>query len=221
MLTKEDLLTQNEIPKISDITLKLYVEFFQENLHGRIYEYKLNNEWIIKLKMDKSRIHHLLGIQHIDVRIDKNDFVENVENDDITIETLKDSRGKKQRFNDMKDRIVMFACLNYLLENCTYFYIPDGVVPNTRVPGDFLLFNIVSKKGMQLSIKKNTNNEYYKAISIMPTREKNRNKYIEGLDDYKVIQLRILDENNELIKEIKYNNHEGENILEDETAVDF
>lgn len=202
MLTKQDLLTQNKIPEISDITLKLYVEFFEENLHGKIYEYKLNNGWNIKLKLDKSRVHHLLGIQHIDNTIDKNTFIDDIKDGKVTISMLKDNNGKKRRFNDMKDRILMFSCIYYLLEHCFCFYVPTGIVPNSRVPADFLLFNLVSEKGLQLAVKKNKDNEYYKTMSLMPSRAANNDKYIKGLDEFIVIQINIFDKDNKLVKEI-------------------
>lgn len=51
MLTKIQLLTQNEIPKIFDISLLSYIEFFDENFHGKIYEYKLDNYQVVELNI--------------------------------------------------------------------------------------------------------------------------------------------------------------------------
>jgi len=205
MLTKIQLLTQNEMPKLLDISLLLYIEFFEENFHGKIYEYKLNNGWIVKLIMDKSRIHHLLGIQHIDLKsINKKTFIDDIKNGTITIDVLRDRKGKKDRFNDMKDRILMFSCLNYLLENCTYFYVDTGKVPKSMVPADFLLFNKISEKGVQLAIEKNKDNEFYKAVSLLVTRAASYDKHIADLDNYQVVELNIFGHNNKLIKNIDY-----------------
>jgi hypothetical protein len=66
MLTKTDLLNQNSIPNIRDVSLTLYKDFSVDILLNRIFRYKFIDGSIIDLEFTEWGIHHILSLQHID-----------------------------------------------------------------------------------------------------------------------------------------------------------
>ena len=80
MLHSNDLLTIETMPSWSDISLALYKEFSEQYLIPTIFRYYLENGEIIDVRFEEWAIYHILGIQHINGKISKTKFFEEIEN---------------------------------------------------------------------------------------------------------------------------------------------
>lgn len=74
MLTKEDLLLQDSLPHINDVSLELYKEFSEDILLKTRFHYYFTDGTDIIIEFKEWGIYHMLSIQHIDYTIPKNDF---------------------------------------------------------------------------------------------------------------------------------------------------
>ena len=80
MLTKEDLLVCTTPPNIKDISLKLYKEFSEEYLIGKVFHYSFLDGTELDVEFTEWCIYHMLGIQHINGKIGSDTFFEKIAN---------------------------------------------------------------------------------------------------------------------------------------------
>lgn len=145
MLTKDNLLTQNSLPNIRDISLKLYKDFSVDILFNRKFHYYFNDGSEIILEFREWGIYHMLSIQHIDGKIGKNNFFNRID-EGLELSSFEESNSVKARYKKEKARITMFACLYNTLKEGSVFYIPSNKVSNTKsVEADYIIFNLVKK----------------------------------------------------------------------------
>lgn len=79
MLTKDDLLVQNTLPHINDVSLKLYKDFSTDILFKRRFHYYFTDGTDIIVEFKEWGIYHMLSIQHIDYNIPRNDFFNRID----------------------------------------------------------------------------------------------------------------------------------------------
>ena len=203
MLTKTDLLNQNNIPNIRDVSLALYKDFSVDILLNRIFRYKFIDGSVIDLEFTEWGIYHILSIQHINGRISKDALFEEIDNG-LSFDEFKNSNAIKRRFSNQKKRITTFACIYNILKNGMCFYLPTGKVQNTaNVKLDYLVFTDIDGKGLNLGIR-HTSDDKYVPISMLIAKTKNKELYIEGSERKMVESLTIL-EKPKVIEVINYN----------------
>ena len=113
MLHSNDLLTIETMPSWSDISLALYKEFSEQYLIPTIFRYYLENGEIIDVRFEEWAIYHILGIQHINGKISKTKFFEEIENG-LDLDSFMEN---KKRLNDFKHRIRMFGCIYQIMKD--------------------------------------------------------------------------------------------------------
>lgn len=207
MLTKEDLLTCTEIPRISDISLQLYIDFAETYLLSRIFHYEFLDGSSIDLKFTEYGIYHMLSIQHIDRTIRNSDFFQKVK-DGLSFRSFESVVGKKLRFKKQKKRIAMFACVYNTLTNGSMFYLPNGEVRNTaNVKADYIsykkLMNIsptgITYNGINVGIRKCEDG--YIPLTVLISPNSNIEEYIKAEQPKIIKRLQIIDNNNTIIEE--------------------
>lgn len=177
MLTKDDLLIQNTLPHINDVSLKLYKDFSTDVLFERRLHYYFTDKTDIVIEFREWGIYHMLSIQHIDYTISKNDFFNRI-NNGLSFNNFTVNKGIKKRFNNAKERITMFSCMYNALKYGRIFYIPNRSVPNTQtVKCDYLIHKEISSKGINLGIK--FDGGCFTPFTILVSKASNLTKYVD------------------------------------------
>lgn len=203
MLTKDDLLKMDTIPHINDVSLKLYKEFCLDILFNRRFHYYFTDGSNIIVEFREWGIYHMLGIQHIDYKISKNNFFDMIDSG-LSFDYFRSTKSIKNRFRDQKERITMFPCVYSALRYGRVFYVPDKLVQNTvNVSVDYLLFREISGKGLNIGIRYECGR--FIPLTILVSRAININKYINYANEKVVQRLKILSiSNDEMIEDIIY-----------------
>ena len=120
MLTKEDLTTVVKLPAMTDISLQLLQEFYEEYLCSNTYVYELSDGLKIILNFYPENFCHLLGLQHIVPAHLKKNYralpgYQGIKDGTITFNHLKSIN--KPRFKSMKDKFRYFPYIYQLLQN--------------------------------------------------------------------------------------------------------
>lgn len=200
MLTKDDLLLQNTLPNISDVSLSVYTEFSEEVLMKRKLHYFFTDETDMIVEFREWGIYHMLSIQHINNKIKNNAFFESVHNG-LEFSTFDGDRAIKQRFRSQKQRITAFSCLYYSLIHGTAFFIPSGHVKNTtKVEADYLVFHMTDNKGLNFGLRKV--GDVYVPITILLSKASNPNEYLEDSVQKDVKKLEIIDTDGNILEVI-------------------
>lgn len=202
MLTKDDLLIQDTLPNIRDISLKLYKEFATDILLNRQFIYYFNDNSKITVEFREWGIYHMLSMQHINGRIGKNKFFEKIDNG-LELSYFESNRSLSSRYKREKSRITMFSCIYNSLRNGMAFYIPSGKVKNTKdVELDYIIFNVVDNKGMNIGIR-NVGNVHV-PITILISKQIDQKKYLDDSEFKLVRKLEIVDEHGNILEEKCY-----------------
>lgn len=200
MLTKDDLLLQNTLPNISDVSLSVYTEFSEEVLMKRKLHYFFTDETDMIVEFREWGIYHMLSIQHINNKIKNNAFFESVHNG-LEFSAFEGDRAIKQRFRIQKQRITAFSCLYYSLIHGTTFFIPSGHVKNTtKVEADYLVFHMTDNKGLNFGLRKV--GDIYVPITILLSKVSNPNEYLEDSVRKDVKKLEIIDTDGNILEVI-------------------
>lgn len=205
MLTKDDLLVQNTLPHINDVSLKLYKDFSTDILFKRRFHYYFTDGTDIIVEFKEWGIYHMLSIQHIDYNISRNDFFNRIDSG-LSFRDFTVNNGIKKRFNNEKERITMFSTIYGSLKYGRVFYIPNRSVPNTRtVKCDYLIYKNISNKGSNLGIK--FDKGYFVPFTVLISKASNLTKYIDKTNAKIVSRLVITNINtDEKIENIIYSN---------------
>ena len=191
MLTKSDLWHQNEMPAINDISLQLYKDFYVNDLLPLRFYYVFTDESSLSVKFAPSKFRHLLGIQHID-RTTTDDNIFQMIDDGLCFDSWKADSRVRKKFNDMKDRIALFACCYHTLLHARIFYYPDANVPTSpNVKMEYLLHQQISNMGMNLGLK--TVKGDLVPSTILPTRINKLKRYIDTSKEKFVKELVVRD----------------------------
>lgn len=185
MLNIDDLLNLKNVPKINDISLQLYKDFSEKYLIGKIFHYEFTDNTSLDIEFTEWGIYHMLGIQHIDGKIKKSTFFEQIENG-LSFEYFEEDNGKKCRFRDLKRRIAMFACVYTTLKNGKVFYLAGKHIKDTaKVDADYIIYEKlinnspigITNNGLNIAIRKMENK--YVPISILVSTNSSPEEYIK------------------------------------------
>ena len=210
MLTKEDLVVCSVPPNIKDISLKLYKEFAEEYLIGKVFHYSFLDGTELDIEFTEWCIYHMLGIQHINGKIGSDTFFEKIANG-LTFDIFTKKQSVNNRFKKNKKRITMFACVYDCLKTGTAFYLPSGKVNGTvSVQMDYIVYkklNNISPTGItQNGINIGIRNENGKSIplTILVSKHSDVEEYIKQ-DELKIVKsLEIKDEGGNVIDAVSY-----------------
>lgn len=144
MLTKEDLLVCDILPNIKNVSLKLYKEFVEEFLLGKVFHYTFTDGTDLCVEFTEWGSYHMLCIQHINGRIGGESFFDKID-EKLSFHDFETDNAMKFRFKKHKKRIAMFACVYNTLVNGKVFYIPSGKVYGTAsVRMDYIVYQSIS-----------------------------------------------------------------------------
>lgn len=191
MLSKNDLLYQDTLPHINDVSLKLYKEFSVDVLLKQRFHYYFTDGTDIVVECRKWGIYHMLSIQHIDYTISKEEFFNKIDNG-LSLNDFTINRAIKNRYKLQKERITMFACLYQALRYGRIFYLPNGKVPNTiEVRVDYLIYRQIGTKGMNVGMR--YEDGCFVPLTILISKAINIEKYTKGTTKKVVSRLHITD----------------------------
>lgn len=191
MLTKDELFTQKEKPNIKDVSLKLYKEFSEEVLLKQKFIYHFIDGTNIQIEFREWGIYHMLSIQHINGKIDKNRFFQAIE-DGLDLSSFREDNAIRSRFKEQKERITMFSCLYNTLKEANTFYIPSGKVKNTKnVKSDYIIFSEIGTKGMNVGLLRA--GKVFVPITILISKPSKKKTYLEDAIFKEVKNLEIID----------------------------
>ncbi|MBW9155617.1 hypothetical protein LGL55_05525 [Clostridium tagluense] len=193
MLTTDELLNLNRLPKISEISLKLLQEFYDIYICPNIYMLQLENKDIIKLEFLDVNLCHLMGFQHIVPYKSKKFYSgENgymgVFNEDITIKKLRSIDERK--FSRDKDKILCFSCIYKLLRHCEIIRF-NNITGHSKVSCEFILYDTHYGRRIHLGIEKDEKREMYYPRTLIVERD-NSDRFIIDQEYIKIINTKII-----------------------------
>lgn len=214
MLTQDDLLVQNTIPLIRDVSLKLYKDFSENVLLKRKFHYYFSDDSDIFIEFREWGIYHMLAMQHINYRIDNDSFFDAIDNG-LDLSTFRTDTGMNNRFKSYKTRIASFSCIYTSLLNGTAFYLPSEKVKNTaNVKSDYILYNNIDEKGINYGLQ--LNNNVLIPVTTLIAKKKDPIIYLED-STFKLIQkVDVLDSTGSII-ESKVHNTQTNPLVEQST----
>lgn len=189
MLHSSDLLVINTMPSWSDISLALYKEFSELYLLPSVFRYHLENECVIDVRFEEWAIYHMLGIQHINGKISKTKFFEEIENG-LDFDLFIQNKKLKKRLNDFKHRIRMFACIYQIMKDEKLFYVREKQLGDSSVKADYIKYALIDNKGANVGIRYFENQ--YIAYTMLIDRNSNPTATVEGLLPIKIEKLEII-----------------------------
>lgn len=184
MLTVDDLINITYIPSEEDISMQLYLDFYEQYLCKRIYIFTLENGERIKLFFkDATEIFHVSGIEHIYAGIPMNGkrFIELIKDKKVGMAQLKTINANV--YKDYIDRICSFACIDTLLKNCEYLWYKDGVIPKSTIKVKYLLLKGIDGKNIHLGIDTYNQNRPFFSKTLLVTEGNTVNKFINKADE--------------------------------------
>jgi hypothetical protein len=193
MLTTDELLNLNRIPKISEISLKLLQEFYDIYICPNIYVFELEDNNIIKLEFLDINLCHLMGFQHIvPYKLNKFYSGENgymgIFNEEITIKKLRSIN--EQKFARDKDKILCFSYLYQLLRKCKIIKF-DRSKNHSKISCEFILHDSQYERRIHLGIEKDEKRGVYYPRTFFIERE-NGERFIINQESLKIIDRKII-----------------------------
>ncbi len=189
MLNVKDLLECETMPKWADISLMLYKDFSLKYLISTVFRYHLEGGIVIDVHFTEWSIYHLLGIQHINGKINKSEFFDLISNG-MDFDTFQESSKMRKRFFDMKYRIRSFACIYKILTNESMFYVPAGAIKNGNIPLSYLKYSLIDGKGVCLGVRKMDG--VYTAYTLIVDRSSHATKTIDDLVPVKINKIELI-----------------------------
>lgn len=205
MLTVNDLLNENKVSSMNDISLKLYKNFNDDILCKRIFIYELEGGKQMKVVFQPNNLLHILGAQHIlGKKYKAEKFNEEIHLGNMTFAELE--RRNSIVFNDFTDRFLNFSNLYYVLTNCDLVYF-DKDIYNKNKKND-----IASKMDFTHILFQNVNNK--KVHAGLDTYNKGFNYYCKSLLVRSIVNEGIIKEQKPVkIKNIKVIDVKSKRIL--------
>jgi hypothetical protein len=206
MLNVKDLINITYIPSETEISLDLFVSFYEEYLCKRIFVYTLYNGEKVKLFFkDTAEIFHVSGIEHIYQGVPMNGtrFIDEVKKGNIDLNTL--NKVNPKAYIDYKDRIRSLACIDTIIKNCEYLWYPNGKIENSSIEVSYLLLKGLDGKYLHLGIDTYRKNRPYFAKTLLVTEGNSLNKFLEKAQEkIRVESLLILSkEDDEILEDIQ------------------
>lgn len=211
MLTIDEMLNNNNINDINNVSLKLYKEFFSDVLCNMIFEYLTIDNESIKIEFKDTQFMHILGAQHIlGDKFKASKFNEQIDNGKMTFEEL--SKRNQNKFKDDLDRFLGFSNIYYVLTNCDAIYFDKqiykkSVIPNRKTSMDFkyILFQDSYSKKLHLGLDTFNKGRNYYVKSLLVTSELN-DKYLKNQKPLLITNIKVIDRRTkEVLHEVKFN----------------
>ncbi len=203
MLNVTDLINIQYIPKITDISLMLLVDFYEQYLCKRIFIFELVDGRRIKIFFkDTSEIFHVAGINHIygNMQMDGTHFIDGIKNKSIDFSTLENIN--KAAYTDYIDRIRGFACIDTVLKNCDYLWFPSGMIPDSTIKVKYLLLKGLDDKNLHLGIDSYKEGRPYFSKTFLVTDGKGLSKYVDKAENrLRVMSIEIIDKDTNAVVE--------------------
>lgn len=203
MLNVTDLINIQYIPELSDISLNLLVDFYEQYLCKRIFVFELADGQKLKLFFkDTTEIFHVSGIDHIyeNIPMDGTHFIDGIKNNTIDFSVLESIN--KAAFTDYIDRIRSFACIDTVLKNCEYLCFPDGKIPDSTIKVKYLLLKGLDNKNLHLGIDTYKEGRPYFSRTFLVTDSNAISKYIDKAKErLRVNVIEIIDKDNNSVLE--------------------
>lgn len=189
MLHSSDLLTIETMPSWSDISLALYKEFSEKYLITTVFRYYLENGNTLDVRFTEWSIYHILGIQHINGKISKTQFFEEIE-DGLNFDSFMQSKKLKKRLNDFKHRIRMFGCVYQIMKDEKLFYVEEKQLKDSSVKADYIKYALIDNKGANIGVR--YFDDQYVAYTMLIDRSINPTATVSGLVPIKIEKLEII-----------------------------
>lgn len=203
MLTINDLINIQYIPQLSEISLSLLVDFYEQYLCKRIYIFELVDGRRLKLFFKgTSEIFHISGIDHIydNIPMDGTHFVEGIKNKTIDFTVLENIN--RAAFTDYTDRIRSMACIDTILKNSEYLWFTNGKIPGSTIKVKYLLLKGLDSKNLHLGIDTYKEGRPYFSKTLLVTEGNLKSKYVNMADArLRVASIEILDKDTNTVLE--------------------
>lgn len=200
MLQASDLLRLTSMPNWSDISLALYKTFAETYLIRTIFRYYLEDGNILDVKFMEWSIYHMLGIQHIDGKISKVNFFQEIDKG-LDFQYFIQNPRLRRRFNDFKHRIRMFSCCYQIMKNQNLFYVQENKILGTSIKTNYIKYALIDQKGVNIGIRK-IDGEYM-AFTLLIDRSINPTETIMGLRRVNIFKLEIIQDGS-IIETVEY-----------------
>ena len=192
MLTSNDLMTLDTLPKIYDVSLSLYKDHFLSNLLPLTFYYDFTDGTKEIVKFQKLRFRHILGIHHIDKTTTDYNIFTMIDNG-LSFVHWKRNPKQKRKFVDMTDRILLFSCVFNTLRFGRVFFCPGQIVKNSpNVKLDYIVHRQISNRGLNLGLR--FENNVQSPITILPSRPSDYLKYVDQSNAKIVKHLKIVED---------------------------
>ena len=185
--------------------MDVYKDFYINYLMKIRFHYYFDDGSDFIVEFQDWAFYHLLGIQHIDSSITKNDFISKI-NNGLQFSNFKSNKKIRKRFNDQKERIAMFSCVHSVLKYARVFYCPNRVVLNTKnVSMDYILYREIDNIGFNLGIREE--NSCQVPLTILIDRQNQKEKHIDKSNIKNVSKLVISEKSSgNIIEQLVYSN---------------
>lgn len=196
MLTETDLLSKNNISNISEVSLKLYLQFFRNHICPKLFIYTSVDGTVIKLMFDENNFMHLLGAQHIlGDKYKSTKFNKGIDNASMTFEEL--DRRDPIEFRGTIDRFVGFGNIYSVLTNCSAVYF-DASIYNAQLKKKstmdfkYLLFEDIFGQKVHVGIDTYNKGKTFFGKSVLVSSIQN-DKLIKGQTKLDIKKIEIVD----------------------------
>ncbi len=157
-------LEQNKKISVSQIDLKLFLNFYKKYICKNIYTYILEDDTEIVVKFEENNFSHLLGLHKFKFIKDyksSEKINEDIMNEKINFKELRISEENiLKKDNELLDRITFFPILKTLLENTNLVLQYNiNAVLNTKINFSFLLRSGKISVLVYLAVREINNNK--------------------------------------------------------------
>ena len=202
MLTKEDLLTLDRIPEVSEVSLSLYKDFAEEFLFKRKFHYLLLDGTTVDIRFNEKGMHHMLGIQHTKLHIADTDLFNAIDNG-LLIQDIIDKKNLYSSYpkRTAKLRIESFACIYTVMKNGSAFYFPNQEIKGA-IKMDYILYQLFTdtkNHSVNIGIKEMDNCGYLIGRTILNASGNRAEKIIANGQFRPVKEIKIMDMNNNVV----------------------
>lgn len=193
MLSVTDLLTIQSLPKEKDVSLQTIQTFYKENLCGRTFTFKLDDETrpVIKLRFEERHLCHLLGIQYV-VKDLKNKYdyagqtgYDKIKNGIVTFDFLKTTN--KVWFKSKKKRMLYLPFLFQIVQSPSVIVFSQGTT-GTRIDVDIILYSHKDNTYLHLGLDKDADSDFYYPKSFY---DRKKDDHIAGRTHLTVLDVEV------------------------------
>lgn len=210
MLTCDELKYINRIPDESEISLKLYAEFFEKFIANRYYNIYLENNIKLIMQIAPTNYPHLIGLHKFKAspQFTGNSLLKNtnqlerfrgfinLKNERITLNNLKLVQNSKGKFiyDEYKTRILASPLMYQIIRNSEFLRFDTSKL-TAQIKSDYIFVSNFDGHKLHLFIKNNNGTNY--PVTFIPRShtliEEQLNYFTKGQDILKINKIEILD----------------------------